>query len=75
MCVLRRVCPGWIVRSVLAAIGAAVVAALPLGTSSALAAGPTHISAPTLLKHACSATRAATCVPRHKVTSALVANR
>ncbi len=59
MCVLRRVCPGWIVRSVLAAIGAAVVAALPLGTSSALAAGPTHISAPTLLKHACSATRAA----------------
>ncbi len=60
MSALRRVCSGWISRSVLAAIGAALVATLPLGTSSALAAGSTHISAPTLLKRACSATLAAT---------------
>jgi hypothetical protein len=52
----RGLVPGWIARSLLAAIGATVAATLPLGSSSALAASSNRVSASTLLSNACKAT-------------------
>lgn len=57
---------GWVTRSLLAAIGATVVATLPLGSSSAVAAGSHQVSASTLLSRACTVT-AASWVFRMKV--------
>jgi hypothetical protein len=55
----ERLVPGWLERSVIAAIGVTMAATLSLGSPSALAASSRHVSASTLLKHACIATLAA----------------
>jgi hypothetical protein len=51
--------PCWIVRSLLAAVGATVAATLPLGSPSVLAAGSHRVTAPTLLRNACETSFAA----------------
>jgi hypothetical protein len=56
MMMRRRGCASvWMARVAVAGLGASAAAAWPLGSSSALTASSTHVSASTLLRKACAA--------------------